>query len=117
MDGETRSMIAMLARLELSGVLTLGWAARHYAELMLGHGESFTNSVLAIAREPNVARADKWDQAVSEAAAEYRDYVRELAAFPGLATLTFLDQLDALRKTRARPGETRDEPAPRKTKS
>ncbi len=109
MDGDIRSMIATLARVEIAGVLTFGWAARHYAELTLRHGENFANSLLAVAREPDLRRAERWDQAVGEAAAEYRDYVRELAAFPGLAGLAFLDQLDALRTARPQPEQARDE--------
>ena len=98
-------MLTTVAQVELAGALALAGAVRRYVELSFGSAESFANKLLLIARDPGSPTSGAWDRILAEAAVEYRDYVRGLAASPTLTTMSFFDQLERLRTTHPRPRE------------
>jgi hypothetical protein len=97
MAGDAQSMIKALAQVTLAGAATVSGEARRHLEMYLGHGESLADNLLGIARDPNRERGGAWDRVVDAMMSEYRDYVRELAAAPTLATISFFEQLERLR--------------------
>jgi hypothetical protein len=108
MNKDARSMFSAFAQAELAGALTFAAVLGRYVELTLGYGENFANGLLDIARDSERRRTNPWDRVFAQAMAEHRDYVRELAATPSLATMNFLEQLENFRTTQSPPGHVRD---------
>ncbi|MGO8917895.1 MAG: hypothetical protein ACLQJR_18490 [Stellaceae bacterium] len=96
-------MLTTLAQVELAGALAVAGAMRRHAELSLRQAESLADKLLVVAREPLPGRGGGWDLLFAEIAAEFRVYVRELAASPGLAAMSFLEHLDRLRTAHRQP--------------
>jgi len=96
-----RSRLASLARAQLAMTLTAADAMRRYAELTASYGEEVLRAAATIVEE--VAKPDGrgWDRAAAHALASYRDYVRELAALPGIANMHYYDQLGRIRAAQA----------------
>jgi hypothetical protein len=111
MNEDARSMFSAFAQAELAGALAFAAALGRYVELTLGYGENFANRLLDVARDSERRRTNPWDRVFAQAMAEHRDYVRELAATPSLATMNFLEQLENFRTTQSPPGHARDAPA------
>jgi hypothetical protein len=88
-----RSRIATLARAQLAMALTAADAMRRYAELTATYGEEVVRAAATIAQEVVKPEGRGWDRAAAHALAGYRDYVRELAALPGIANMHYYDQL------------------------
>jgi len=87
------SMLAILAKVELAGALAAAATLGRSATLTLRYGESVAGYFLA----PSLRQGDEYGLAADESLLGYGSYVREMAALPMLAGLTFLDQLDRLR--------------------
>jgi hypothetical protein len=100
MDGGTRSMLLAFSQVGLACGLALAEAVRRYAELSFGHAESLGQQLLIISQQPERPGAGAWDRVLAEATSHYRDYIRELAAAPGLAAMGFFEQLESLRTGR-----------------
>jgi hypothetical protein len=86
-----------LARAQLAMALTAADAMRRYAELTATYGEEVVRAAATIAQEVVKPEGRGWDRAAAHALAGYRDYVRELAALPGIANMHYYDQLGRLR--------------------
>ena len=97
MSGLPRSRIATLARAQLAMALTAADAMWRYAELTATYGEEVARAAATIACEVAKPEGRGWDRAAAHALAGYRDYVRELAALPGIANMHYYDQLGRLR--------------------
>jgi hypothetical protein len=100
MEGRTQSMLRTLAQVELAGALAAAGAVGRHVELSLRQAESLAEKLLTVADGSLGRGAAGWNGLFAEAAAEYRDYVRELAASPGLVAMSFLEHLDRLRTAR-----------------
>jgi hypothetical protein len=100
MDGRAQSMLRTLAQVELAGALAVAGAVGRHVELSLRQAESFAEKLLAVADGSLGRGAGGWNGLFAEAAVEYRDCVRELAASPGLVAMSFLEHLDRLRTAR-----------------
>ena len=107
MNEDARSMFSAFAQAELAGALAFAAALGRYVELTFGYGENFANKLLDVARDSERRRTNPWDRVFAQAMAEHRDYVRELAAAPSLATMNFLEQLENFQHHQSPPGHAR----------
>lgn len=108
MNEDTPSMRTTLIQAEFAWAVAFAAALRRYVELTLGHGENLANKLIEIARDSDQQPVSAWDRIFAETVHQYRDYVRELAATPGLATMSFLEQLESTRTGQTPPGQGRD---------
>ena len=97
MKDDARSMFLTLVQVEVAGALALATVLGRCFELTLGQGEGIARKLVGMTRESDGRETGRCNRLCAETAAEYRDYLRELAAAPGLAAMSFLDQLDKLR--------------------
>jgi hypothetical protein len=102
------SKMATLARAELAMAMTVADGMRRLAEVSAKYGETLLGAAGAATREPSETRMLGWDKATAQALAAYRDYVRELAALPGISSMHYYDQLGQLR---AKAGAKSDGPS------
>ncbi len=112
MSGFPTSRIAALARAQLAMALTAIDGMRRYGELTATYGEEVLRTAAAISCEAAKPEGRGWDRAAAHALAGYRNYVRELAALPGIANMHYYDVLGRLRAARAVTGLPAPEPAP-----
>lgn len=103
MAAKAPSMLGTLVQVELAGALAVTGVLWHQAELSLKQAENLAEKLMVVAREPPARQGEGWKMLFAEAAADYRDYVRGLAASPGLVAMSFLDHLDRLRQARSAP--------------
>jgi hypothetical protein len=78
-------------------VLTAADAMWRYAELTATYGEEVVRAAATIAHDVAKPEGRGWDRAAAQALAGYRDYLRELAALPGIANMHYYDELGRLR--------------------
>ncbi len=97
MNGSLGSNVATLARAQLAMALTVADGMQRYVGLTLKCGENFAGALDTIVRESGEFEGYGWDRVAAHALAGYRDYVRELAALPGIASMHYYDQLGLLR--------------------
>ncbi len=95
-----RSRLASLARAQIAMALTAADVMQRYAEVTAAYGEGLVRAAATIAEEVVKPEGRGWDRAAAHALAGYRDYVRELAALPGIANMHYYDQLGRLRAAR-----------------
>jgi len=97
-----------LARAQIAMALTVGDGLRRCAELSASYAEGLARAAEVIVRDNGKREGPRWDRAAARALSAYRDYVRELAALPGIATMHYYDELGRLRAADAKPAR----PAP-----
>lgn len=91
------TMAAGFSRAYLAGThMAVGVLAR-LAETTLHYGERASATLLDAAAGTERPENGGRERAADQALALYRDYVRELAALPGIAGMSYFDQLDRLR--------------------
>jgi hypothetical protein len=93
--------LAILARSYVAMGLTVADAAGRYAAITLATGEQLVRAMEGVLREGSDSKGPDWDHACGSALAGYRQYLRELAALPGIASMTYYEQLDWLRAAAA----------------
>jgi hypothetical protein len=91
------SRMATLMRAELAMAMTAADGVRRLAEVNANYAETLLKAVRTITREPRATSQLGWDRAAAQALVGYRDYVRELAALPGVASMHYYAQLGDLR--------------------
>jgi hypothetical protein len=106
------SRMATLMRAELAMAMTAADGLRRLAEVNANYAETLLKAVRTVTREPRATSQLCWDRAAAQALVGYRDYVRELAALPGVASMHYYAQLGDLRD-----GEAPPKPAPPPTSS
>jgi hypothetical protein len=111
------SKMATLARAELALAMAAADGMRRWAEVSAKYGETLLGAAGAVTREPSETRMLGWDKAAAQALAAYRDYVRELAALPGISSMHYYDQLGQLRTKAGAKSDGPSEPAPPPTAS
>jgi hypothetical protein len=97
MNESLQSKVATLARAQFAMALTVADGMQRYAGLTLRFGETCARALDTIVRESGELKGHGGNQAAASALAGYRDYVRGLAALPGLASMHYYDQLGLLR--------------------
>jgi hypothetical protein len=112
MGGFPGSRLAALARAQLAMALTAVDGMRRYGELTATYGEELLRTAAAISCDVAKPEGGGWDRAAAHALAGYRDYVRELAALPGIANMHYYDVLGRLRATPAATSPPAPEPTP-----
>jgi hypothetical protein len=103
--------MATLMRAELAMAMTAADGVRRLAEVNANYAETLLKAVRTITREPRAT--SHWDRAAAQALVGYRDYVRELAALPGVASMHYYAQLGDLRADAKADGEAPPKPAAR----
>ena len=111
------SKMATLARAELALAMTVADGMRRLAEVSAKYGETLLGAAGAVTREPSETRMLGWDKAAAQALGAYRDYVRELAALPGISSMHYYDQLGQLRGKAGAKSDGPSEPVPPPTAS
>jgi len=106
------SRMATLLRAELALAMTAADGVRRLAEVNANYAETLLKAVRTITREPRATSQLGWDRAAAQALVGYRDYVRELAALPGVASMHYYAQLGDLRADAKAKGEPPPTPAP-----
>ena len=106
------SRMHTLLRAELAMAMTAADGVRRLAEVNANYAETLLKAVRTITREPRTTSQLGWDRAAAQALVGYRDYVRELAALPGVASMHYYAQLGDLRGAKA-DGEAPPKPAAR----
>jgi hypothetical protein len=101
MDDSLSARLATLARSYVAMALTVADGAGRYAALTLASGEQLVRAIEGVLREGSDPKGGGWDHALDSALASYREYLRELAALPGIASMTYYEQLDSLRAAAA----------------
>ena len=104
MDNSLSPRLATLARSYVAMALTVADGAGRYAALTLASGEQLVRAMEGVLRKGSNSKGDDWDHAFGSALASYREYLRELAALPGIASMTYYEQLDWLRTAAAAHG-------------
>jgi hypothetical protein len=111
------SRMATLMRAELAMAMTAADGVRRLAEVNANYAEALLKAVRTITREPRATSQFCWDRAAAQALVGYRDYVRELAALPGVASMHYYAQLGDLRADARADGEAPPKPAAPPTSS
>jgi hypothetical protein len=111
------SRMATLARAELAMAMTVADGMQRLAVVSAKYGETLLGAAGAVTREPSDTRMLGWDKAAAQALAGYRDYVRELAALPGIASMHYYEQLGRIRTKAGAKSDMPPEPVPPPTSS
>jgi hypothetical protein len=98
MDQPVIARMATLARAQVAMALTLADGMQRYLTVTARFGETLAEAASTAAREPFAAGAGGWDPAAARIFDGYRDYVRELAALPGILSMNFYEQLGGVRR-------------------
>jgi hypothetical protein len=111
------SRMATLARAELAMAMTLADGMQRLAVVSAKYGETLLGAAGTVTREPSDTRMLGWDKAAAQALAGYRDYVRELAALPGISSMHYYEQLARIRAQAGAKSEEPPQPVPPPTSS
>ena len=106
------SRMHTLLRAELAMAMTAADGLRRLAEVNANYAETLLKAVRTVTREPRATSQLGWDRAAAQALVGYRDYVRELAALPGVASMHYYVQLGDLCADAKAKGEAPPTPAP-----
>jgi hypothetical protein len=104
------SRVATLVRAELAMGMAAADGMQRLAVVTAKYGEALLGAAGAVTREPRETGPLGWDHAAAQAMAGYRDYVRELAALPGVASMHYYEQLGQLRAKAGAKGEAPPQP-------
>jgi hypothetical protein len=97
MSDSLASRFATLARVQVAVALTAVEGMRRYTALTASYGEDLLGVAAAIARASDDPDGSGWGRAAANAVDGYGDYVRGLAALPGIASMHYYDQVRTLR--------------------
>src|SRR5262249_6195066 len=92
--------------------MTAADGVRRLAEVNANYAETLLKAVRTITREPRATSQLGWDRAAGQALVGYRDYVRELAALPGVASMHYYAHVGDRRAAAEAEGDAPPEPAP-----
>lgn len=100
MKGDLRSFSMVMVELEFASLMTLARVAHRFADVTLSYaersGHALVDGVQARTQSTQPAR----EPVAMKLATAYGDYLRELAALSGWASMNFLNQLDLARAGR-----------------
>jgi hypothetical protein len=83
-----------LAQIQAAGAFAAVGAVNLFTELTLKFSERTTATLFEAAVGPSKSDGSSTDGAANEAMSLYRDYVREMAALPGIVGMRYFEHLD-----------------------